>query len=46
LGIAELRVPAGARGIEVAKTLGPGHYTMTGAPEAISSHWFFSWIGF
>jgi len=44
LGIGELRIPAGAADVDVAKTLGRGHFTLTGSPETIQSYWFFSWF--
>ena len=44
LGIAEVRIPAGAANVTVTKTLGPGHYTVTGAPSAVQSYWNFSWM--
>jgi hypothetical protein len=44
LGIAEVRIPAGAAGVTVTKTLGAGHYTVTGAPGVLRSFWNFSWL--
>jgi RHS repeat-associated protein len=44
LGIAEVRIPAGAADVAVAKTLGAGHFTVTGAPSAVQSYWKLSWI--
>ncbi len=44
LAIAEVRIPAGAEGVTVAKTLGRGHYTVTGAPGTVSSFWSVSWL--
>ena len=38
LGIAELRIPLDS-GIEIEKTLGRGHFTVTGSPEEILSFW-------
>ena len=46
LGIAEVRIPAGAADVAVTKTLGAGHYTVTGTPGAIQGYWFtslFTW---
>ncbi|MFT3841801.1 MAG: RHS repeat-associated core domain-containing protein [Myxococcaceae bacterium] len=43
-GVAELRIPASAIDVSVAKTLGPGHYTVTGAAEEIMAYWRASWI--
>ena len=31
-------------GISVDKTLGPGHYTVSGSVEDLSSYWTSSWI--
>ena len=44
LGIGEVRIPAGAVDVSVAKTLGAGHYTVTGAPSTVQGFWSFSWI--
>jgi len=44
LGIAGVRIPAGAADVSIAKTLGAGHYTVTGAPGAVQGYWNFSWI--
>ena len=37
LGIAEVRIPSGAAGVD--KTLGPGHYTVTGGEETLQGFW-------
>ena len=44
LGIGEVRIPAGAADVSITKTLGAGHYTVTGAPGAVQGYWNFSWL--
>jgi hypothetical protein len=43
-GIGEFSIPGGAPGVSVQKTLGPGHYTVTGAPGEIMQFWDVSHI--
>jgi hypothetical protein len=42
LGYAKLHIPSDTPGVNVTKTLGPGHYTVTGGYEAIEPLWFSS----
>jgi RHS repeat-associated protein len=43
LGIGELSIPEGS-GVGLKQTLGPGHYTVTGAPADIASLWGVTWL--
>jgi hypothetical protein len=38
-GIAELRIPRNAAEVTIQRTLGPGHHTVWGAPQALMNFW-------
>ena len=42
LGVAQVVIPHSAPGISIVKTLGAGHYTVTGNPATITGYWLFT----